>query len=224
MLSVGRLNSMWREPWAESGACTQVENSWVAEFFYGDTPRDRRVARDLCYSCPVREQCLQWALNKPEIWGVWGGLDEGELRRTLGVDASGHPLQRIRFPQCPACRARPSSLYILSICELKTQRKKESVVCKCCQFSWSAVTSVAAVRAYWRERKRRERELTAQRSRLRAKAARGRRLAGGPQPQVVAMFLPDLVMAAVEVSQPATVMSLAASAAPHIPQQRDPTQ
>ncbi|MBV7673311.1 WhiB family transcriptional regulator [Streptomyces halstedii] len=39
-------------------------------------------AKAVCRSCPVRQQCLDWALENNQDTGVWGGLGETE-RRTL---------------------------------------------------------------------------------------------------------------------------------------------
>ncbi|AWL36853.1 MULTISPECIES: WhiB family transcriptional regulator [Streptomyces] len=39
-------------------------------------------AKAICRSCPVRQQCLDWALENNQDTGVWGGLGETE-RRTL---------------------------------------------------------------------------------------------------------------------------------------------
>ncbi|MFH9661109.1 WhiB family transcriptional regulator [Streptomyces sp. NPDC017248] len=41
-------------------------------------------AKAVCGRCPVREQCLGWALDSGQIIGVWGGTTELErqaLRR-----------------------------------------------------------------------------------------------------------------------------------------------
>lgn len=37
-------------------------------------------AKSVCRRCPVREQCLQWALESGQNDGVWGGLSEDERR------------------------------------------------------------------------------------------------------------------------------------------------
>jgi WhiB family transcriptional regulator, redox-sensing transcriptional regulator len=38
-------------------------------------------AKAICGSCPVREECLQWALETGQLFGTWGGLGERERRR-----------------------------------------------------------------------------------------------------------------------------------------------
>ncbi|HVE62908.1 MAG TPA: WhiB family transcriptional regulator [Mycobacteriales bacterium] len=40
-------------------------------------------ARALCRACPVRDQCLDYALTVEEPHGIWGGLNELERRRLL---------------------------------------------------------------------------------------------------------------------------------------------
>ncbi|WP_326696148.1 WhiB family transcriptional regulator [Streptomyces sp. NBC_01754] len=37
-------------------------------------------AKAVCRACPVRERCLEWALENGQESGVWGGLGETERR------------------------------------------------------------------------------------------------------------------------------------------------
>ncbi|NJP53237.1 WhiB family transcriptional regulator [Streptomyces sp. SBST2-5] len=37
-------------------------------------------AKAVCRRCPVREQCLDWALETGQSTGVWGGTGETERR------------------------------------------------------------------------------------------------------------------------------------------------
>ncbi|GAB3181162.1 WhiB family transcriptional regulator [Streptomyces incanus] len=39
-------------------------------------------AKGVCRRCPVRQQCLDWAMDTGQSLGVWGGTSETE-RRTL---------------------------------------------------------------------------------------------------------------------------------------------
>lgn len=41
------------------------------------------VAKSFCARCPVAEACLQYALDRGEAHGVWGGMTEGERRAEL---------------------------------------------------------------------------------------------------------------------------------------------
>jgi hypothetical protein len=38
------------------------------------------VARQICSRCPVRADCLAYALAAEEEFGIWGGLDQNERR------------------------------------------------------------------------------------------------------------------------------------------------
>lgn len=40
-------------------------------------------AKAVCYRCPVRAECLEWALSTGQNDGIWGGLSEDE-RRSAG--------------------------------------------------------------------------------------------------------------------------------------------
>lgn len=58
-----------------------VDPSW----FYpepGDTETEA-YAKRICCACPLRAECLEYALEHDEVWGVWGGLAEGERPRPL---------------------------------------------------------------------------------------------------------------------------------------------
>lgn len=148
----------------EQGICHKTDYSDKWPLFFADTAFERRPARNLCAGCPVRLECLQWALENTQVWGVWGGCDESDLRRALWVDSNGRPAERCRYPHCPACKAPPHKLHVISMCEIKTGRRRDRVECSACKFSWRAATSVTAVKSYWRER----------RKRLRVTVARGR--------------------------------------------------
>ncbi len=48
-------------------------------------------AKAVCMQCPVRMECLEWALATGQDAGVWGGLSEEErraLRRTRRREAA----------------------------------------------------------------------------------------------------------------------------------------
>lgn len=42
-------------------------------------------AKAICDSCPVRDACLDYALDIREQHGIWGGLSETERRELLTV-------------------------------------------------------------------------------------------------------------------------------------------
>lgn len=55
-------------------------------FFVTDVHAGR--AKSLCAPCQQRDPCAEYALDHPELRGIWGGLTESErrvLRRRGGV-------------------------------------------------------------------------------------------------------------------------------------------
>jgi WhiB family redox-sensing transcriptional regulator len=51
---------------------------WAA---FGDTDPYYEEARSICNSCPIKEQCLEYAIERKERWGMWGGSTPIERRR-----------------------------------------------------------------------------------------------------------------------------------------------
>jgi WhiB family redox-sensing transcriptional regulator len=47
--------------------------------------RERREirAKSICKVCPVRSDCLDYAMTIKEPYGIWGGLTETERRQVL---------------------------------------------------------------------------------------------------------------------------------------------
>ncbi|WP_127128124.1 WhiB family transcriptional regulator [Georgenia sp. SYP-B2076] len=66
------------QTWASRAACAATEPD--ALFVRGAA---QRTARELCFSCPVRMECLADALSSQTSFGVWGGLTERERRALL---------------------------------------------------------------------------------------------------------------------------------------------
>lgn len=71
--------------WQYEGAC----NNYNPETFYlpfnarADEKRQLiKEAKAICKTCPVIKECLDFALNTEERFGVWGGLS-AEERQTL---------------------------------------------------------------------------------------------------------------------------------------------
>jgi transcription factor WhiB len=36
--------------------------------------------KDMCNRCPVQKECLEFALERPEKYGFWGGMSEKERK------------------------------------------------------------------------------------------------------------------------------------------------
>lgn len=149
---------MWKPienlKWQKDAACGLPINNGMADYFFSKVPEEKYAAKNLCYSCPVREQCLQWALENKQIWGVWGGKDEVEIRRALSVSYRGEESRRKRFPNCPYCSARPFQLKTFEA-EIPTGGRwtvAKIVECSECGFSWRSRTSFNAIEAYKQSR------------------------------------------------------------------------
>jgi len=78
-------------PWARRALCADAD----PEIFFRAHDDPATEARRTCAQCPVRADCLQFALDAGERHGIWGGLDPAErtaLRRKLrGRKASATP-------------------------------------------------------------------------------------------------------------------------------------
>jgi WhiB family redox-sensing transcriptional regulator len=65
------------EAWRDEALCRQVD----PELFFPDTGGSVREAKRVCAGCPVRKQCLDWAIAHDQRYGVWGGLTVNERTR-----------------------------------------------------------------------------------------------------------------------------------------------
>jgi WhiB family redox-sensing transcriptional regulator len=62
--------------WMDDALCAQSDpDAWFPEPGQSPVP-----AKRICAACPVRPQCLDYVLARPEQFGVWGGLTERERR------------------------------------------------------------------------------------------------------------------------------------------------
>lgn len=67
--------------WMDTAACTQV----APDLFFADATDlvNTKLAKKVCVECPVKDQCLQYALENRIEFGVWGGLTVLERRSLL---------------------------------------------------------------------------------------------------------------------------------------------
>ena len=64
-------------PWAEDAKCLQAD----PDTFFPEKGGSTREAKRICAQCPVRAECLEYALDNDERFGIWGGLSERERRK-----------------------------------------------------------------------------------------------------------------------------------------------
>jgi WhiB family transcriptional regulator, redox-sensing transcriptional regulator len=67
------------EMWRDEAACLGLD----ATVFYPADDDEADDARAVCAQCAVRVQCLEYALERREKDGVWGGATERDRRRII---------------------------------------------------------------------------------------------------------------------------------------------
>lgn len=73
--------------WVTQGRCSTTD----PEAWWPDSKTDpyrTTTALAVCESCPVKAQCLQWALDNKEYEGVWGGTTPDQRAQMLRERAS----------------------------------------------------------------------------------------------------------------------------------------
>ena len=63
--------------WQVDALCSQTD----PEAFFPEKGGSTRDAKRVCASCEVKAECLEYALQNDERFGIWGGLSERERRR-----------------------------------------------------------------------------------------------------------------------------------------------
>ncbi|WP_157251144.1 WhiB family transcriptional regulator [Nonomuraea typhae] len=63
--------------WQDSALCAQAD----PEAWFPEAGEHAIAARQICQSCPVREPCLQDALERDEPYGIRAGLSPPQRRR-----------------------------------------------------------------------------------------------------------------------------------------------
>lgn len=73
------IPSEQERPWVTDSACIGFE----VKIFFPGADGDARPALRICENCPVRAECLEYALESRQRYGVWGGTTERQRRRIL---------------------------------------------------------------------------------------------------------------------------------------------
>lgn len=72
--------------WRDDAACAeQFTDMWFPP--KGPMHPEHRMAMRMCWECPVRQQCLEAALQDPEQYGIRGGVTAKERRQMTGEAA-----------------------------------------------------------------------------------------------------------------------------------------
>jgi WhiB family transcriptional regulator, redox-sensing transcriptional regulator len=65
--------------WQERALCAEVGPG--GDWWFPEKGGSTREAKRVCWSCEVRAECLSYALETGQGFGIWGGLSERERRR-----------------------------------------------------------------------------------------------------------------------------------------------
>lgn len=76
------------EPWMDGASCATTD----ADLFFPEGKGvQASLARKICLTCPVMDQCAEYAIRTRQRVGVWGGMSQSTLRRRVadaGRDAA----------------------------------------------------------------------------------------------------------------------------------------
>lgn len=63
-------------PWMDNAACAGAD----PDLFFVDVGMAADEAKAICVECPVRTDCLDFALTGRERFGIWGGMSSRQRR------------------------------------------------------------------------------------------------------------------------------------------------
>lgn len=67
--------------WQAQAACRGADSSLQSLFFPERGENVHPAVRATCDSCPVQVECLRYAMDTHQRFGVWGGLSTRERER-----------------------------------------------------------------------------------------------------------------------------------------------
>lgn len=65
---------MYSNSWQPQGLCRDED----PEIFFVDPGQPAVDAKAICVRCPVISECLEWAIETRQHYGVWGGMTQRE--------------------------------------------------------------------------------------------------------------------------------------------------
>ncbi len=73
----GMLSGKQEQGWQSQANCMGVD----PDLFFPERGASTREAKEVCRGCVVQADCLEYALDNGEKFGIWGGMSERERRR-----------------------------------------------------------------------------------------------------------------------------------------------
>lgn len=78
--------------WQDLAACKGMDPTLFFGPEHAETVKEKRdreeTAKAVCVRCPVKQECLEYALEAREAYGIWGGMTELERKALLRRRAS----------------------------------------------------------------------------------------------------------------------------------------
>ena len=72
-----QVEAFEEQKWRLQASCMGCD----PELFYPQRGESTKSGKEVCAGCPVREECLEYALANSERFGIWGGMSERERRK-----------------------------------------------------------------------------------------------------------------------------------------------
>jgi WhiB family transcriptional regulator, redox-sensing transcriptional regulator len=76
--------------WRDEATCRDLVTADYDPFF-ADTKDGQLEAIAICATCPVRDDCLTFAVHTGQQYGIWGGQPQQTIRRLIALDRAGRP-------------------------------------------------------------------------------------------------------------------------------------
>lgn len=102
--------------WMVDAACVGVD----PDLFFPEPGASVQEAKAVCAGCPVREECLDYAMSHHENWGIWGGVtarERARMRRTRSPGAGA----RGPVPYRPVLVAVAHAVYVTDMTTPRTR-------------------------------------------------------------------------------------------------------
>lgn len=124
-----------REEWVKDAICPQTS----VDAFFPESGECSDLASLVCAECPVRRECLQYALDNDEPHGIWGGYGRKARVRLMRGEKVELPSRKPSKPpiHCGTCgvviEGHSSTRYCSRLClrtaqNLRQKEKREALL------------------------------------------------------------------------------------------------
>jgi WhiB family transcriptional regulator, redox-sensing transcriptional regulator len=102
----GSASALLFRCWRDQAVCRDVVTDHHDPFF-ADSAKLQAEAIAICATCPVRDDCLTFAVRTGQQYGIWGGQPHQIIRRLIALERAGRP----RSHQAPARHPQASKTH-----------------------------------------------------------------------------------------------------------------